>query len=853
MSHRFLHLLPALLIAFALAPLVATPALAATTKTVHSFNGEQHGSSPNSGFVADSAGNLYGVTGGGGAYGQGTVFKLSPTSGGGWSSTVIYNFKGSSDGYRPSGGLIFDAAGSLYGTTVSGGEGGGCFLAACGTVFELKHNPDGSWTKSILHTFHNGSGGSGPVGQLVFDQAGNLYGATSGGGAQIGGVVFELSPSSGGQWTGTVLHSFIYPSSKDGSSPTGGLVLDEAGNLFGTATYGGNGCNASGGCGIAFELSKGSDGKWTETILHNFAAGGDGAFPVGALIPDQVGNLYGTADNGGTGAGIGCNYGCGVVFELTRGSNGLWTETVLYNFQGTNDGSEPESALTFDIGGNLYGTTYDGGGLGTCRDGGCGTAFELSPSAGGHWSESVLWRFSGGSDGASPSSGLILSASGQLAGETFTGGPSKGNGGAFTLAPGAGGQWSLSLLSSFPNTDGDFPPGDLVADAAGNLYGTTSSGGTNAIGAVYQLAPVAGGGWKESVIHSFQSGQLQYFRLPSGTFPSRLVLDSAGNLYGETQTGGDHSIGTVYELSPNGSGQWNEKTLYTFVGGKDGDYPTGGLVFDAAGNLYGTTAYGGLGSQLGKPKSGPGLVFELSPGTNGKWTQSVIYRFSGYPSDGTNSQGGLIFDSTGNLYGTTLQGGGGNCVDDLLAPIGCGTVFELSPAGNGLWTETVLHSFVSFASDAAFPFDSLVFDRAGNLFGTTMQGLSNNGCKSCGAVFELSPQAGGGWNESVLFAFPDPANGIYPVGRLAVDSAGNLYGTTSQKFGGCAGSVCGTAFELSPASGNWTISVLHSFTTSGDDGGSPGSGLVFLPSGKLYGTTDNGGSAGEGTVFEITP
>ncbi len=274
---------------------------------------------------------------------------------------------------------------------------------------------------------------------------------------------------------------------------------------------------------------------------------------------------------------------------------------------------------------------------------------------------------------------------------------------------------------------------------------------------------------------------------------------------------------------------------------------------DQAGNLYGTTAYGGEGSVQGKLTSGNGVVFELSPGANGKWSQKVIYRFGGYPSDGSHPHAGVIFDEAGNLYGTTFQGGGGSCLGEGFGTaVGCGTVFELSPKA-GAWSESVLYAFTSFQSDGALPSGGLLFDQAGNLFGTTQHGGGGLGCDYCGTVFELSPAVGGGWSKSLAFVFPDPDNGIEPASNLVVDRAGNLYGTTPGKVSGCNGYACGTVFKLSPITGGgWRASVLYSFA-DGIDGGSPMSGLIFGPGGSLYGTTVNGGAAGEGVVFAVTP
>jgi uncharacterized repeat protein (TIGR03803 family) len=260
----------------------------------------------------------------------------------------------------------------------------------------------------------------------------------------------------------------------------------------------------------------------------------------------------------------------------------------------------------------------------------------------------------------------------------------------------------------------------------------------------------------------------------------------------------------------------------------DGRQPQAGLIFDAAGNLYGTTAFGGYyGLQTGY-----GTLFELTPAGGGSWTEQVVHNFNHDFTDGDEPYAGLIVDAAGNLYGTTSGGG----------TIGYGTVFELTPTGGGTWTE-VLHSFGD-GTDGLYPWAGLIFDAAGNLYGTTSEGGTYDG----GTVFELTPAAGGGWTEKVLHSFGNGNDGAYPhYAGLIFDAAGNLYGTTSG--GGTYGG--GTVFELTPAGGgSWTETVLHSFG-NGTDGAEPYAGLVFDAVGNLYGTTLGGGTYNYGTVFEL--
>jgi uncharacterized repeat protein (TIGR03803 family) len=377
----------------------------------------------------------------------------------------------------------------------------------------------------------------------------------------------------------------------------------------------------------------------------------------------------------------------------------------------------------------------------------------------------------------------------------------------------------------------------LTFDAAGNLYGTTTadhgpvdiSGG----GIVFKLTLLAGGGWTEQVVHSFsENGTDGYSPL------SAVLLDSAGNLYGTTQLGGPGfcyngyylTCGTVYELKPNPGGTFTEEILHNFNTAGDGFGPWGGLISDAAGNLYGTTTSGGAYLYYG-------TVFELSPQPDGSWTETLLHSFNLNGVDGWNPSSGLTFDSQGNLYGTTSAGGANDA----------GTVYELTPAG-GAWTEAVIHSFVNNEHDGYTPDAGVVLDAAGNVYGATVFGGPSNGSGN-GIVFELTPQSGGSWTETIIHNFnANQTGGGQPIASLIIDASGNLYGTAST--GGSDES--GTVFELVPsAGGGFREKLLHTFT--GADGASPYGALIFDSLGNLYGTTRNGGTHNGGTVFEITP
>jgi uncharacterized repeat protein (TIGR03803 family) len=406
---------------------VATPSAKAQSLSVlYSFTGAPDGAIPFAGLIRDKAGNLYGTTTQGGASNVGSVFKLD-TSG---NETVLHSFTGG-DGWEPFAALIRDKAGNLYGTTQMGGASGG------GTVFKL----DTSGNETVLHSFSGGDGAE-PYAGLIMDKAGNLYGTTELGGTGTCfnvscGIVFKLD-TSGNE---TVLHSFA--NSPDGGIPYAGLVMDKAGNLYGTTLEYGASSNCFQGCGTVFKL----DTSGNETVLHSFTGyPSDGAGPRAGLIMDKAGNLYGTTSFGG-GSGSCGGGGCGTVFKLDTSGN----ETVLHSFTNSDgDGANPNAGLIMDKAGNLYGTTFSGGDL-TCSFGeGCGTVFKLDTSG----NETVLHSFTGG-DGAFPVGGLIRDKAGHLYGTTTGGGTatcsfSEGCGTVFKLTPPLDVRVAPLVLTFFP-------------------------------------------------------------------------------------------------------------------------------------------------------------------------------------------------------------------------------------------------------------------------------------------------------------------------------------------------------------------------------------------------------------------
>jgi hypothetical protein len=431
------------------------------------------------------------------------------------------------------------------------------------------------WKEKVLYSFQGGNDGLTPAGGVIFDKAGNLYGANSWGGSggcpSPGcGTVFELSPPTqkGGAWTETTIYAFrgVLGSAKDGLTPGGGVIIDQEGNLYGTTSLGGNGpCILLGsqtGCGIVYELSPPAQkgGAWAETIVYNFQGGTDGNFPLGDLVFDESGNLYGATDFGG-GKGTTCNpyYGgnCGTVFKLSppEKKGGKWKEHVLHSFAGGTDGANPSGGLVLDSKGAIFGTAVGGGyGKGICDPGGCGMAFEIKPPAkgGGAWTEKVLYRFRG-MDGASPV-GVIFGTNGNLYGSA-TGGGNSGSGAVFVLAaPAAGGTpWKETVLYRFTGrNDGTNPEAGLILDTHGDLYGTTAvATNRSAQGNVFRLKPPSQkeGTWSFSVLHTFTGS-------PDGASPSaKLVLNGNGGVVGTTQLGGTGSgcqggCGTAFEVSP---------------------------------------------------------------------------------------------------------------------------------------------------------------------------------------------------------------------------------------------------------------------------------------------------------------
>jgi uncharacterized repeat protein (TIGR03803 family) len=382
---------------------------------------------------------------------------------------------------------------------------------------------------------------------------------------------------------------------------------------------------------------------------------------------------------------------------------------------------------------------------------------------------------------------------------------------------------TTQIYSFAGGNDGEYTDTELVMDSAGNLYGTSVQGGTHSSGTVFQLSP-SGSGWTHTVLYNFTGGA-------DGGEPYKgVTLDAQGNLVGTAVTGGSGSCeggcGVVFKLT-NSGGVWTQSVIHAFTGGNDGSGPGSPVAFDKHGNIYGTTPTGGA--------KGFGVVYEIRPGASGSWNLSVIHTFTGGVDGLGGSASRLLLDAVGNVYGVCTVGG----------TKGFGNVYELSRSSGGKWQLTTLYSFQD-QPDGASPYGGLIFDKSGNLYGTTYYAGAND----LGTVYKLT-RSNGAWTESVLYSFKGGTDGDAPISTLASDAKGNLYGTTSD--GGAAGCTCGTIFRLAPGTGGtWTETVVYRFPGSPKPGFAY-NGMVSDGKGNFYGTTVHGGPANDGTIYEFTP
>jgi uncharacterized repeat protein (TIGR03803 family) len=514
----------------------------------------------------------------------------------------------------------------------------------------------------------------------------------------------------------------------------------------------------------------------TETVLYNFCSievGGscqDGASPASNLT-SREGNFYGTTTFGGAGLGAGS------VFKLSPNGSGGWNETVLYSFcsaANCTDGAYPDGPVVLDSLGNLYGIAPEGGNTNCEFTEGCGVAFELSPVGAG-WTETVVYsfcsQFTGGvcHDGNDPGGDLVMDAAGNLYGQVAAG--------AFELSPSGAGGWTDRLIS--PNIDNS--TSGLTMDASGNIFGLGLTGPTGQRVA-FELSPNGDGGWNSTVLYTFSG--------PNGSSSwSNLVLDQAGNLYGTSQAGGAEGTGTVFELSP-GETAWTEKTLFTFSydnSALDGFFPSGGLVLDASGHLYGTTRQGGT--------YGQGTLFELVAVGGSSYEEKVIWSFNG--TDGSQPDDSPILDSAGNLYGTTWGGGSH----------GSGVVFEVTPAATAATTTTVTSS----KNPSTYP----------------------NGVTFTATV---APQSG---------------SGTTPTGTVTFLDGGTVMGTKTLKNGTASYTANYASYTL-PAGSNTITAVYGGDVNYSRSTSAPLDQIVTVSTSTIITSTPNPSAYGQTVIFSAT-
>ncbi len=755
-----------------------TPAQAqASLVTVASFNGV-NGEGPYAGVTFDSQGNLFGTTYEGGANEVGTVFEIVK------GSTTITDFAAfdQSNGDNLEAGVTFDSSGNLFGITAGGGtntEG----RNTEGTVYEIVK---GSTTITDIPTSNPDNVVLQPQGGLTLDTQGNLFGTTYGGGAKDKGTVFEIAKGS------THIQTLASFNGTDGENPYGGVTFDRQGNLFGTTAKGG-----ANDKGTVFEIAKGT----TRIKTVDFFDASNGSYPQSGVTFDSEGNLFGTTTGGGA---QNESDGHGTVFEIAKGSAAI---TDLVSFNGT-DGDSPDAGVTFDSRGNLFGTTTKGGAHSR------GMVYEIAK---GSTHLKILASFNG-ANGSDPEAAVAFDSQGNLFGTTAKGGAND-KGTVFEIAaPGSSSAAALTPAQASPAKQVSFitvdfftnanetisnepgPHAGVTFDSSGNLFGTTHSGGTNEFGTVFKIAK---GTTRINTLASFRGTN-------GGNSDVGMALDRNGNLFGTTQGGGANDAGTVFEIV---QGSRHIKTVASFAHGNN---PGAGVTLDGNGNLFGTTFNGGVHDD--------GSVFEIAKGSTRIKTLVFFNRANIFgPAGGARDTGrspnaGMTFDRSGNLFGTTFEGG---TSDD-------GTVFEIAKGSRYIKTVASFGETIG-----TYPQGGLTFDGNGNLFGTAYEG----GADDDGTVFEIAK----GSTAITEIAFFNGADGKSPAG-VTFDRQGNLFGIT---YAGGTDDK-GTVYEI--AKGSTRIRTLVSFT--GANGSTP-SGVTFDRKENLFGTTQSGGAEGFGTVFEI--
>ena len=715
-----------------------------TFEVLHAFDPGSGAINPQAPLLQASDGNFYGTTFRGGAWGSGTIFRMTPAG----KVTTLHEFTDDPDIRHPYGPLIQAIDGAFYGTTFRGA---------------FKITPAGTLT--VLHRFNFSTEGQEPYGGLTQGTDGNFYGPLAIGGPS-GGAIFRMTPSG----SVTILHKFR--GGADGRVPQSPLIQAIDGNFYGTTLFGGDSSGVAPyhppGNGTIFRMTPGG----ALTILHVFTAevraraaliqatdgsfygvGGTGAafrmtvgdtvnvnfLTGGDLVNAQVfqiratnGNFYGTASIGGTS-------NLGTIFAMTPTGH----RTVLHTFTGGIDGASPYSGLIQATDGNFYGTT-DAGGMANA-----GTVFRMDPGG----KVTVLHEFT---HGASPHAPLIEATDGSFYGTTTADGIAR-SGTAFRMNTSG----DITVLHAFgggpaPGSDGAAPHSGLVQGTDGDFYGTTRLGGPINAGTVFRMTPSGA----VTILHSFAGIFSQGALGADGAYPTgALVQGTDGDFYGTTSAGPslfgapwpDSGPGTIFKISSSGT----FTLLHTFNGTTEGGSPRGALLQARDGNFYGTTLYGGNASCT----NGCGTVFRMTPGG----ALTVLHAFTA-GTDGANPYSGLIQGTDGNLYGTTLRGGGTGCTGT-----GCGTVFKITPTG----AVTILHAFQA-GRDGAWPYAALIQATDGCFYGTTLGGGEFIGeFRNYGTLFRMTPLG----TVTILHVF-NSLDGTYPAAPLIQAADGNLYGTT---------------------------------------------------------------------------
>ena len=821
--------------------------------------------SPDSNLIFDSKGNLYGTSLSGGANGYGTVFKLSPGTGGVWTETVLYSFGGelAHDAGNPSGGLVFDAQGNLYGLTASGGVYG------YGAAFELSPPAvsGGAWTEQVLHSFDFSTAESStPVGNLIIDGSGNLYGAGSAGGTHFNGAIFELSPGAGG-WTQTILYNF--GTGGDAAAPDAGPVFDKSGNLFGT-TYSGGTANG----GAVYELSPGAGGSWTEKVLHSFPVNStsDGWEANSSLVFDSAGNLYGTTIQGG--------HQFGTVFEMTPQSGGNWTEKLIYSFNPTDanpDGEKPMGNLVFDSKGNLYGTTFfsEGGGFS-----GFGLIYKLTPQPDGTWTRLILHDFTGdytptniAMDGTNPKGGLVMDASGNIYGTTDAGGINAY--GAFFIL----GTESAVVAPVFSPVEGTYGSAQTVTitDATPGATIYYSNNGTPDTTSTVYTGPFTVSTTQSIVAFATAPGLLhssyplaRYTITPLAATP--LFSPGTGTYSSpQTVTITDGTSGAAIYYTTNGTTPTTSSTKYTAPITVSTTETIEAIAVASAhqNSAVASATYTFVAPTVATPVFSPAIGTYTSPQSvtiTDSTPGAVIYYTTNGTTPTTSSTqytGAITVSVTETIKAVAAATGYSNSAvvtaTYTITALTATPVFSV-PAGTYATAQSVSITDATAGASIYYTLNGTAPSTLSTLYTGPITVASNKTLEAIAIAtgFTQSAAATAAYTisnappskEAVLYSFiGNGADGLGPQSALVSDTHGNLFGTTFS--GGSHGQ--GSVFELSPptvSGGAWTETILYSFPGgAGGPGQNPTGTLVFDKNGNLYGTAAGGN--GQGLVFEL--